>query len=321
MQSGTRWMLGTVFGSAALTAAGGLGLSFYSDRIAREAERLVPQDGRHIQVEGTRLHYVDQGSGPAIVMIHGLSGQLRNFSYAMLEPLAADHRVILVDRPGSGYSTADDDGEPTIPEQAAIIGRFIDTLGLDRPLLVGHSLGGAVALALALDRPELVRGLALIAPLSQAQDDVPDAFRGLAAIPPSLRRLMAQTLGTPMSRLTADRVLQAVFAPETPPADFITRGGGALSQRPANIAAASADLHSGGTDVAAIAARYPTLTVPTAILFGRDDAILDPALHGHRTAGQIPDARLEVVDGGHMIPITAPGACVRFVAEAAERYG
>ena len=170
MQSGARWTLGTLFGSAALTAAGGLGLSLYSGRIAREAERLVPPDGRHLQVDGARLHYVERGSGPAIVMIHGLGGQLRNFGYAMLEPLARDHRVILVDRPGSGYSTADDDSEPGIAAQAAIVARFIEALGIDRPLLVGHSLGGAVALSLALERPDLIRGLALIAPLTQPQD-------------------------------------------------------------------------------------------------------------------------------------------------------
>ncbi len=321
MQSGARWTLGTLLGSAALTAAGGLGLSLYSDQIAREAERLVPQDGRHIQVAGARLHYVDQGSGPTIVMIHGLGGQLRNFSYAMLEPLARDHRVILLDRPGSGYSTADDDAEPTIGEQGAIVARFIEALALDRPLLVGHSLGGAVALALALDRPELIRGLALIAPLTQAQNDVPEAFKGLAAIPPGMRRLMARTLGTPLSRLTAERTLAAVFAPEAPPADFATRGGGALSQRPAAIAAAAADLASGGTDMAAIAARYPSLTVPTAILYGRTDAILDPALHGHRTAAEIPGARIDVIEGGHMIPITAPEETIRFVAQASASFG
>ena len=320
MQSGTRWTLGTVLGSAALTAAGGLGLSFYSDRIAREAERLVPQDGRHLQVAGARLHYVERGSGPAIVMIHGLGGQLRNFSYAMLEPLARDHRVVLVDRPGSGYSTADDDTEPGIVEQAAIIARFIETLGIERPLVVGHSLGGAVALALALERPDLIRGLALIAPLTQPQDDVPDAFKGLAAIPPSLRRLMAQTLGSPLSRLTAERTLQAVFAPEAAPADFVTRGGGALSQRPSAIAAAAADLAFAGEDMAAIAARYPTLAVPTAILFGREDSVLDPALHGHRTAAEIPGARIDVIEGGHMIPVTAPEESIRFVAKTAALF-
>jgi len=320
MQSGARWTFGTFIGGAALTAAGGLGLSVYADRIAREAERLVPQDGRHLQVDGARLHYIEKGSGPAIVMVHGLGGQLRNFSYGMLDLLAAHHRVILVDRPGAGYSIADEDSEPGIVEQGAILGRFIETLGLERPLLVGHSLGGAICLALALDRPTGIRGLALIAPLTQAQDDVPEAFKGLAAIPATMRRLVAHTLGTVMSRLTADRTLAAVFAPETPPADFAVRGGGALSQRPSAIAAAAADLASASTDMAAIATRYPTLQVPTAILFGREDAILDPKIHGERTANSIAGAQITIVEGGHMIPVTAPEATASFVAATSAAF-
>jgi pimeloyl-ACP methyl ester carboxylesterase len=320
MTSGARWTLAPLIGASAV-AAGGIGLSLYSERVAREAERLVPQDGRHLQVEGARLHYVDRGSGPAIVMIHGLGGQLRNFSYAMLDRLATDHRVILVDRPGSGYSTAEDGAEPGIGAQAAIIGRFIEALGVERPLVVGHSLGGAVALSLATQRRALIRGLALIAPFTQPQDDLPEAVKGLSAIPPALRRLIAQTIATPLSRLTAERTLAAVFAPDTPPADFATRGGGALSLRPANITAAAADLSAAAREIAGIAAHYPTLDVPTTILFGRGDAILDPALHGERTATIIPGARITIVPGGHMIPVTAPETTVDFVRQASAECG
>jgi len=314
MTSGARWTFGSLLGGAALAAAGGLGLSLYADRIAREAERLVPQDGRHLEVEGARLHYVDRGTGPTIVMVHGLGGQLRNFGYAMLDILTRDHRVILVDRPGSGYSTAAEGTEPGIVAQGAIIARFIEAMGLDRPLLVGHSLGGAVSLALALDRPDLVRALALIAPLTQVQEEVPDNFRALAAVPPALRQLLAHTLGPPLTRLTRERSLQMVFAPEAPPADFGTRGGGLLTQRPSALAAAHADLLAADREMAGIVARYPTLGVPLAILFGRGDAVLDPTLHGRRTADTVPGTTFELIDGGHMIPVTEPERTAAFVA-------
>ena len=68
------------------------------------AQAAVPADGHFVRVNGKRVHYRDEGSGPTIVMIHGLAGQMRNFSYALLDKLASDHRVILIDRPGSGYS-------------------------------------------------------------------------------------------------------------------------------------------------------------------------------------------------------------------------
>ncbi|MCB8829385.1 alpha/beta hydrolase, partial [Escherichia coli] len=123
MPSGDRLNLGALFGG--VVAASGFGLAGYSEWIAREAERLVPPDGVFREVEGARLHYVSLGTPgkPAIVMIHGLGGQLRNFSYAMAQKLADDFRVILVDRPGSGYSVAHGAIQPDIAAQAAMIGQ------------------------------------------------------------------------------------------------------------------------------------------------------------------------------------------------------
>jgi pimeloyl-ACP methyl ester carboxylesterase len=304
-----------LIGGALLAAVSGIGLSLYSSRVARRAEELVPAEGRFLDVAGARLHYVDVGSGPAIVMVHGLGGQLRNFSYALVDLLKDDFRVIVVDRPGSGYSTPTG-AMPSIVGQGAIIADFIEKLGLDRPLLVGHSLGGAISLAVGLDRPHLVRALALIAPLTQPLEKVPESFRGLARIPAGARLAFAQVLGTPLSRLTSAKTLEGIFAPEAVPEDFVTRGGGALSVRPIAIAAAAADLAGANDDVTVMAGRYAGIDVPTRILFGRQDAILDPAWNGHRTAAVIPDAKIDTIEGGHMIPITAPEACARFVRAA-----
>lgn len=313
----------SLLGGAALTAASGMGLAYYADQIAREAERLVPPDGVFIEVPGARLHVVDSGTAgdtrPAIVMVHGLGGQSRNFSYALVERLAPDHRVIVVDRPGSGYSRVVGSGVPGIVDQGLIVAALIEALGLERPLLVGHSFGGAVSLALALERPELVRGLALIAPLSQVVGHVPAVFRGLAALPVPVRHAMAQTIGTPLSRVAGPHMLEAAFAPDPAPADFAIRGGGVLAQRPSNIAAAAADLGKANEALAALAARYPEITVPVSIVFGRDDRVLDPELHGRQTAAAIPGARLKLIDGGHMILVTAPDRTARFIAKAARR--
>ncbi|WP_380778571.1 alpha/beta fold hydrolase [Sphingomonas sp. R86520] len=305
----------SLLGGAVLAAVSGIGLSLYSSRVARRAEELVPAEGRFLDVAGARLHYIDVGSGPAIVMVHGLGGQLRNFSYGLVDLLKDEFRVIVVDRPGSGYSTATG-AMPSIVAQGAIIADFIQKLGLDRPLLVGHSLGGAISLAVGLDHPHLVRALALIAPLTQPLEKVPESFRGLARIPAGARLAFAQVLGTPLSRLTSARTLEGIFAPEAVPEDFVTRGGGALSVRPIAIAAAAADLAGANDDVTAMAERYAGIDVPTRILFGRQDAILDPAWNGHRTAAVIPGAKIDTIEGGHMVPITAPDACARFVRAA-----
>lgn len=300
----------------AVGAVGGLAL--LAKLAANRVERQVPADGRFIDIGGRRMHYLDQGTGPAIVMIHGLGGQMRNFSYALLDRLSGDHRVILIDRPGSGYSAAIDTAN--VGAQAAQIARFIAALGLEKPLIVGHSLGGAVALALALDHPEAVGGLALIAPLTHPQEDVPPAFKALAIASPAARCAVAWTIATPAAMLAGDKGTRVVFAPEAVPDDFAIRGGGALVGRPAAFQSASADLVAANDDLPAMVARYPSLSVPTAILFGRDDAILDPAAHGEALASAVPEAELTLIDGGHMIPVTRPDEVAAWIgARSAKR--
>ena len=291
-------------------------LTFYSRWAGRKAEAAVPADGRFLDVDGARLHYVDRGTGPAIVLVHGLGGQLRNFSYALLDLLTPHHRVILIDRPRSGYSTAAAGTEPGVVAQAAIIARAIEKLGLEKPLLVGHSLGGAISLALALDHPHTVRALALIAPLTQPLEKVPAAFRGLQARTKLTRTITARVLGVPLGQLTSPAVVKQVFAPEPVPADFGTRGGGALALRPGNIDAASFEISSANAEMTKIARRYHELKLPVSILFGREDHVLDHHLNGVVTTEHIKQATLDLIDGGHMLPVTQPARTAEFIRAA-----
>ncbi|WP_375392610.1 alpha/beta fold hydrolase [uncultured Sphingomonas sp.] len=306
-------------GRAAIAAAGvGGALALFSHWRGRRAEAQVPPDGAFVAVDGARLHYTDQGEGPPVVMIHGLGGQLRNFSYALADLVARHHRVILIDRPRSGYSTAAG-AEPDVAAQARIVAAGIRALGIERPLLVGHSLGGAVALALALDDPGLASGLALIAPLTQPQPEPPPAFRSMAVGTASRagRLALAHTLAVPLAMATAPATLRAVFAPEPAPSDFAVRGGGALALRPGNIAAAMFEMRRASEEMGPLSARYGELTLPVAILYGREDQVLDHRRDGEAAARQIPRCRLELVEGGHMLPVTQPELTARFIERAA----
>jgi pimeloyl-ACP methyl ester carboxylesterase len=309
-----------------LAGAGGLGLlggglAAYSGATARKIEKAVPRDGRLIEVDGQTIHYTDDGSGPAIVMIHGLGGQLRNFARPMVEDLARDFRVIRIDRPGSGYSPRAASSSARLRVQAETVAELFRILKLERPLIVGHSLGGALALSLALNHPDVVGGLALIAPLSQVQDikDVPEVFKGLVIRRSSVRKTIAWTLATPMGMATADKALKQVFAPEPVPADFPVEGGGLLAMRPNNFYASSADLVDLEGELEGMVERYPTLKVPVSILYAGADNLLDSRLHGERTAGEIPGAVIELVEGGHMLPFTQPEVAAAFVRRAALR--
>ena len=315
MGRGTRAAIGAL--GAAMVAGGGLAL--YAGAAARHFERMVPRDGELIDVEGARLHVVERGQGPPLLLIHGLGGQLRNFS-RILDPLAERHRVVLVDRPGSGYSTAGGGGvQPTLAEQARSFASLIARMGLGRPVVVGHSMGGALALTLALNHPASVGGLALLAPLTQPVSDVPSAFALLAIRSPLMRALIAWTAVVPLTQMSPERTAALVFAPEPVPRDFPIAGGGALGIRPNNFQATSADLVGANDAMVDIAGRLGDLALPVEILFGAEDAILDPRRHGAETAAAISGARLETIEGGHMIPYTRPEVVAEWVERAAER--
>lgn len=282
-----------------------LGAGLYTRRAARRAETLVPMDGRIVAAGDDHFHVLEQGKGRPLLLIHGLSAQLRSFAQEMVDELAKDHRVIRIDRPGSGYSPPLRSGSQHLADQADAVAALIDALGLDRPVLVGHSLGGALALHIAERHPGKVGGLAMIAPATQPVDDVPPVFRGLM-LPPALTPLVARTLAVPLGIATRDKVLTEVFKPEPVPANYLVDGGGALALRPGNIEAAAGDLRLARGDAEEMSARYGELNLPVAILYGRSDNLLDYRVHGERTASQIPGARLTLVEGGHMLPFTQP---------------
>ena len=311
-----------VIAGAAVVAVAGGALAAFTGLTARRIERGMPPEGSFAEVDGARLHYVDQGSGPAVLMIHGLGGQLRHFTYALTERLAADHRVVAVDRPGAGRSDAAPGASQSVRTQARVIAGLIGKLGLDRPLVVGHSLGGAVALALALDHPELVGGLALIAPLTQPVKEgaISPVFRALAIRSPLVRGIVAWTLAAPMTLRRGAQALETVFGPEPVVEDFAGRGGGALGLRPRSFQSSSRDLLAAGDDLPGMVERYPSLKMPVGVLYGSHDRLLDAELHGHGFVGQLPTAELEVVsDAGHMILMTQPDLTAAFVRRVAAR--
>jgi len=310
-------LIGLILMIAALMAA----LMLWTRYLGRDVEKLVPQAGQVQPVPGGAIHHVDLGprDAPAVVLIHGLSGQLQHFTYGVTGLLEQEFRVIALDRPGCGYSTRDSDDRAALPEQARMIWALLDDLQVANPVLVGHSLGGAVALAMALERPEQTGALALISPLTHPQTEEAGAFNGLAVTSPLMRRVIGHTIAVPAAQRTAAKVLEEVFRPEPCPADFLVRGGGALGLRPNGFIAASADFVAANAGIGALQARYAEgLKTPGGVLFGAADAVLDPAHHGATMEGFGLSAET-LPDRGHMLPITAPAACADFIRRMAAK--
>jgi len=300
-------------------AASGAGLGLFTIHKARQVEALLPPMGRFVDVPGARLHVVERGQGPPLLLVHGLAGQLGHFTYGVVDELAAQYRVVAVDRPGSGYSVRAPGASAALGAQADALAALIDTLALGRVVVVGHSLGGAVALALAQRHPQKVAGLALVSPLTQLVQDIPVAFRGFMITEPWLRTLIAWTLAVPLTIVVRNKVLGLVFEPESVPPDFDRRGGGLLALRPAHFKSTCADLAAIPEDLPAMMQRYRTMRVPVGILYGRSDRILSPSDQGESLAAELPGAQLTLVDGGHMLPLTAPQRTAQFIRAVAAR--
>lgn len=301
----------------ALVALSLSGLVIFTAITARRVENALPPRGQFIEVSGARIHYLDKGSGPPIVILHGLGGQMGNFTYALLERLTGEFRVILMDRPGSGYSKRAPGATGRLTEQASIVAEFVRKLGLERPLLVGHSLGGAIALGVALDHPQVVKGLALVAPLTHVPKHVPAPFRALDIKSDFLRWLVAWTVATPIGIRRGKAILDAIFSPEPAPADFPTRGGGLLGLRPRSFYNTSSDMRAVSLELGKMAEGYSSLRVPVRILYGTSDNVLSHQVHGEAMKAKSSLVSLELVEGGHMLPIAAPDLTAEFIKTVA----
>ncbi|MGH1369273.1 MAG: alpha/beta fold hydrolase [Maritimibacter sp.] len=301
-------------GLLALLALGAL----RTKSIASKARTLVPPSGKFINISTGKLHYTDQGSGQPILLIHGLGGQLKSLTQHLVPLLESDFRVISLDRPGMGYSERPPSMPADIASQAGYVEEVIDALGLERPIVLGHSLGGAISAGLALRAPDKVAALALIAPLLVPASGPADAFKGLAVQNAFMRRLIAATVAVPASVKGAAETRAMIFGPEPITPDYDIEGGGQLSFTPKSFLNASRDFTSVPIALPAQSKRYDEITCPVRVLYGTEDQILSFAKQGEGVSARYKHFRLTTLPGaGHMLPLTQPEAVATLLRELA----
>ncbi|WP_343035643.1 alpha/beta hydrolase [Sulfitobacter maritimus] len=292
------------------------------------AEARHPPEGQIIDVDGLAVHAKIIGSGPDLVLIHGASGNLRDFTMGFAERLSDRYRVILFDRPGMGY-TARLPGKrgawnplgESPQEQAALLQQAADQLGVENPIVMGHSFGGAVALAWGLARPDQTAALVLVSAVSEPW---PGGLGWLYNVTAS--RLGGALFIPAVTAFVPERVvdgsIEAIFAPQTPPEGYAEHIGAGLTLRRRSSRANAQQVHQLRPHVVEMATQYNRLTLPVEIIHGDADTIVPMHIHAEELVKDLPNGTLTRLHGmGHMPHHADPQAVVDAIDRAAARAG
>lgn len=300
-------------GAATLTA---LALGNYF--LARRTEREHPPGGSFMKVDGVRLHYSDRGEGSPIVLIHGnaVSGDDWNTS-GVAELLLESHRVIIFDRPGFGYSERPRGHLWTAPQQAELLHKALRQLGVERAVVVGHSWGTIVALALAQRHQAEVAGLVLLSGY-YFWTLRPDALLVMAGALPILGDVLRYTVSPVLGWLQMPLLKWAMFSPARVPERFQAEYSPALALRPSQIRATSMDGALMIPGALALRGGYTDLTLPVIIIAGDGDKVVFKR-RSEQLRDSIPGSMLQIVKGaGHMVHHLVPQQVAQAVESVAD---
>jgi pimeloyl-ACP methyl ester carboxylesterase len=269
---------------------------------ARRAEAEHPPAGRFIEVNGVRLHYLESGSGTPVVLLHGNGTRAEDFrGSGVLDRLAVGHRVIAFDRPGYGFSERPKNGAWPPQRQADLLIRAFERMGIEQPVVVAHSWGTLVALALGLDHPQRVRGLVLLSGYyyPTARPDV--VLFGAPALP-VVGGVMRYTVSPILGKLLTPWLLRQMFAPSPVPETFRAAVPTALMLRPWQLRASAEEAGLMVPAAASLRRRYGELRIPVRLIAGADDRVAHAHRHSVQFHRDVPSTDLNVIPGlGHMV--------------------
>lgn len=287
--------------TAAATAA-------WVDSRARRAERNHAPLGHFIDIDGVRLHCVDRGEGPPVVLLHGNAVSVDDFAVSgLIDRLAAQHRVIAFDRPGFGHSSRPRDRLWTPSAQAALLRAALAHLGVVKPaVVVGHSMGTMVAVAMALDFPADVRALVLLGGYYYPTARVDAVLTAPVALP-VIGDVLRYTVTALSARAMLGGTVKAMFAPNDVPETFIAALSREMMVRPVALRANAEDAAFMIPAAKANSERHGELRLPVTIMAGSDDPVVDVDAHSVRLHRELRYSECEVVPGvGHMVHHAVP---------------
>ena len=303
---------------AAVATAGALAmLALVNRRLARNAENDNPPAGQFVEVGGVRLHYVERGSGAPLVLLHGNGSMIQDFESSGLIDLAArNYRVIVFDRPGFGHSDRPRNVVWTPAAQAELISSALERLGVSHAIVLGHSWGASVAVALALKYPRLVQGLVLASGYYYPTLR-PDVVAVSAPAVPLVGDVLRYTIAPIVSRVMWPLLMTKIFGPRSVPEKF-EGFPKEMALRPSQIRASAAESALMIPDAFQFRDQYANLKMPVVIVAGEEDRLVDIDTQSERLHRDVPQSRFHRVPGtGHMIHQTETGVVMSAIDEVA----
>lgn len=307
--------------SGALLAMAALaGTAIVNHRASKTAETQHPPEGRVLTVDGVRLHYVDSGGDRSpVVLLHGNGTMIADIAISgLLERASRQHRTIAFDRPGFGYSSRPRDKDWTPSAQASLFCKAFARLGIEKPMVVAHSWGTLVALGLAIDE-DAVSGLVLISGYYYPTARVDVALLSPPSVP-LLGDIMRYTVSPLLGRALAPLMMSKSFAPSSVTEDFRSRFPLDLALRPSQLRASAEETASMTSAAASFQNHYRSLQLPTFIIAGAGDRIVNVDQQSRRLARDLPGSALWVLPGlGHMLHHSVPDQVMEAIEMLSKR--
>jgi pimeloyl-ACP methyl ester carboxylesterase len=306
---------------AGVAAAGALvATALLNRQLAKKAERQNPPTGQFLEVDGVRLHYVDLGKGPPIVLLHGNGSMIQDFESSGLIAIASKkYRVIVFDRPGFGHSERPRHVQWTPEAQADLIHEALSRISVPRATILGHSWGASVAVALGLKYPEAVKGLVLASGYYYPTARADVAFLSAPAVP-VIGNILSYTLSPLISRLMWPLVLRKIFGPAPVPKKF-DKFPREMAIRPSQIRASAQESALMIPDALAAHETYPGLQMPVVILAGKEDRLIDINAQSYRLHRDVTQSTFHPIPGaGHMVHQTATDVVMDAIDEATGQH-
>jgi pimeloyl-ACP methyl ester carboxylesterase len=312
--SGAGFSLATVstIAIAALAASALLNRHF-----AKKAERDNPPTGRFVEVNGARLHYIERGAGDAVVLLHGNGSMVQDFeSSGLVDVAAKEFRVLAFDRPGFGHSDRPRGKVWTPDTQADLIAHALAKLGISKAIVLGHSWGASVAVAIGIRHPALARALVLASGYYYPSLR-PDAVASLAPSLPVIGDVLSHTVSPLFSRAIWSIAMRKAFGPQPVP-DKFSGFPKEMALRPSQIRAAGEEAAMMVPDAFVMRGQYADLKMPVVIVAGDQDRLIDIEDQSARLHSVLPHSSFHRIhENGHMIQQTATHHVMSAIREAA----